>query len=147
MLHIFPPLNYVKTMPSNPLAVTRSFVEMINARNPEGLRDLLAGNHRFTDSLGQTIEGKEAMYDAWKTYFRMTPDYEIICEKMLRSGATVVILGRARGTYAPGGSISPANHWNVPAAWKAVIRNNRVAEWQVYADNEPVRKIIEAAKF
>lgn len=134
-------------MPSNPIAVTRSFVEMINAHNPEGLRDLMAGNHRFTDSLGQTTEGKEAMYAAWKAYFHMMPDYEIVCEKMLCTGDTVVILGRAGGTCAFEGQLSPANHWDIPAAWKAVIRKNRVAEWQVYADNEPVRKILQAAKF
>ncbi len=134
-------------MPPSPLTITRSFVAMINARNAEGLRDLMAENHLFTDSLGQTVEGQEAMYAAWKAYFRMAPDYEIVCEKMLCAGNTVVILGRARGTCAPGGSLSPANHWDVPAAWKAVIRKNRVAQWQVYADNEPVRRILAAAKF
>lgn len=134
-------------MSSDPLTITNSFMEKINARNPEGLRDLMAENHLFTDSLGQTIEGREAMYEAWKAYFRMMPDYEIVCEKILSSGNTVVILGRARGTCAFEGRLSPANHWDIPAAWKAVIRNNRVAEWQVYADNEPVRKILQAAKF
>lgn len=135
------------TMPPDPRTITCSFVEMINSRNPEGLRDLMAENHLFTDSLGQTVEGKETMYAAWKDYFRMAPDYEIVCEKMLRSGNTVVILGRARGTCAFEGRLSPANHWEIPAAWKAVIRKNRVAQWQVYADNEPVRRILAAAKF
>jgi len=29
--------------------------------------------------------------------------------------------------------------WTVPTAWRAVVRNGQVAEWQVYADNEPLR--------
>jgi hypothetical protein len=29
--------------------------------------------------------------------------------------------------------------WKVPAAWRAVVRDGLIAEWQVYVDNEPLR--------
>jgi hypothetical protein len=34
------------------------------------------------------------------------------------------------------------NHWNAPAAWRAVVRDGLIAEWQVYADNQSARKIM-----
>ena len=32
--------------------------------------------------------------------------------------------------------------WEIPAAWKAVVRDGLVAHWQVFADNQPVRKLM-----
>jgi hypothetical protein len=34
------------------------------------------------------------------------------------------------------------NFWKTPAAWRAVIKEGKVAVWQVYADNEPIRAIM-----
>jgi hypothetical protein len=58
------------------------------------------------------------------------------------SGPIVLLTGSARGTYAVGGNLPTENHWEVPSAWKAVVRNAQIAEWHVYADNQPVRKIM-----
>jgi len=30
----------------------------------------------------------------------------------------------------------------VPAAWLAVVKDGLVAEWRVYADNQPLRKLM-----
>ena len=56
------------------------------------------------------------------------------------------LFGTARATYAPGGSFAPENRWEIPAAWSVVVRDGRIAEWQVYADNSPVYRILEAAR-
>jgi hypothetical protein len=34
----------------------------------------------------------------------------------------------------------------MPAAWKAVILGDRVAEWRVFADNKPVYEILAARR-
>jgi hypothetical protein len=54
----------------------------------------------------------------------------------------VLLTGSARGTYSVGGNLPTQNHWEVPAAWKAVVRNDQIAEWHIFADNQPVRKIM-----
>jgi len=54
----------------------------------------------------------------------------------------VLLTGSARGTYAAGSKLPKENHWEIPAAWKAVVRNGQIAEWHVYADNQPARKIM-----
>jgi hypothetical protein len=40
------------------------------------------------------------------------------------------------------GKLPKENHWEVLGAGKAVVRNGRIAEWHVYVDNQPVRKIM-----
>jgi len=35
------------------------------------------------------------------------------------------------------------NYWRIPAAWRAIIRNNQVLTWQVYADNIIVMEILK----
>lgn len=39
------------------------------------------------------------------------------------------------------------NHWEITAAWKAVVRGGYVSEWRVYADNEPVWKIMGVKRY
>ena len=39
-------------------------------------------------------------------------------------------------------ALRPENRWEIPAAWQANIRGERVAVWRVFADLEPVRRIL-----
>jgi hypothetical protein len=41
-----------------------------------------------------------------------------------------------------GGKMDKQNFWKMPAAWRAVVKDGKVALWQVYADNEPIRAIM-----
>ncbi|HEY1939222.1 MAG TPA: nuclear transport factor 2 family protein [Candidatus Angelobacter sp.] len=34
------------------------------------------------------------------------------------------------------------NFWKTPAAWRAVVKDGKIAVWQVFADNEPIRAIM-----
>ena len=54
----------------------------------------------------------------------------------------VAAFGSAEGTLAVEGELPKENHWNAPAAWRAVVRDGLIAEWQVYADNQSARKIM-----
>ena len=128
-----------------PLDVIRDFIARINAGDVAGLVALLSPDHRFTDSEGFVISGRDALQSAWTAYFRMFPDYRIEPETWLQDGETVVVLGRAAGTYAPTGRLEAANSWRIPAAWRAVVRDAKVLAWQVYADVGPMRRIVERA--
>jgi len=55
------------------------------------------------------------------------------------------MLGKARGTYSSDGELKAENRWETPAAWRAVVEGGLVAEWRVYADNEPMRKLMRQA--
>jgi ketosteroid isomerase-like protein len=118
------------------------FVEKINARDVAGLVTLMSPDHRFVDSLGTVIRGRDVMAHGWRQYFAMVPDYQIDVAQAFAEGPDVVLLGSAGGTYSRHGEVEPANAWRTPAAWHAVVRDSLVAEWQVFADNDPIRKLM-----
>ncbi|MGD0732552.1 MAG: nuclear transport factor 2 family protein [Terracidiphilus sp.] len=127
-------------MSDSPESVARAFVRAINRQDLEGLAELMAPEHRFVDSLGNVVEGREKMRAGWAGYFRMVPDYSIAIEEAYSVGPVVVMLGVAQGTFAPAGELRPENHWKTQAAFRAAIEDGKVAEWRVYADNEPMRE-------
>ncbi len=127
-------------MSDSAIGVAQAFIRAINRQDATALADLMPTGHRFTDSLGNTVEGRERMYAGWAAYFRMVPDYSLVIEESYVDGPVVVMLGWAQGTYSPGGALQQQNHWRTPAAVRAMIQDGLVAEWQVYADNEPLRQ-------
>ncbi len=125
-----------------PIEIVLWFLEKINAHDVEGICSLMTSDHIFIDGLGNRFGGIENLRKGWASYFHWFPDYAISHEDVLGSGLIVLLTGSARGTYAVGGNLPTENHWEVPAAWKAVVRNGQIAEWHIYADNQPVRKIM-----
>jgi ketosteroid isomerase-like protein len=134
-------------MKNSAVDVALAFVDRINCHDVAGLVALMAEDHRFVDGLGQELRGREQMEQGWRGYFAWFPDYSIRVDNALSDGNVVVLLGMAQGTYATNRDAPPENHWEIPAAWKAVIQNERVAEWRVYADNEPVWKVMGVKRY
>jgi len=118
----------------------RAFVRAINRQDVDGLVALMAPTHRFVDSLGNVIEGRDKMRAAWAAYFKMVPDYSIAVEEIFCDGPLIVMLGMVEGTYAPNGKLKAENRWRTPAALRAQVEDGLIAEWRVYADNEPIRE-------
>lgn len=123
-------------------AVAEAFVGAINRQDVDAMMALMAEEHRFVDSLGRVVQGREAMRTGWKSYFAMVPDYTIAVEERFVDGEAVVVLGRAQGTYAAGVGSAAENRWETPLAIRAGVRSGQVAEWRVYADNEPLRQLM-----
>jgi uncharacterized protein (TIGR02246 family) len=122
--------------------VAQSFVRAINRQDADGLAALMTDEHCFIDSLGTVVTGREAMRAGWRGYFRMVPDYTIAIEEILSDGPVVLMLGVAQGSCAPDGQAKAENRWSTPAAFRAFIEDGKVAEWRVYADNEPIRRLM-----
>ena len=129
-------------MPKSPQTTAHAFVEAINQRDAEKLWKLMSDDHRFVDSLGTVVQGREKMREGWAGYFRMVPDYSVNVDETFSDGAIVVMLGAAQGTYAKNGQLLQENFWKTPAAWRALIKDEKVVEWRVYADNEPIRQLM-----
>lgn len=120
------------------------YVNEINRHDLDALSALMTPDFWFIDSVGQEVRGRERMVDAWKAYFARFPDYRIVLRDHLTLGSVVALFGTASGTLAVNGELPHANRWSLPAAWRAVVRGGHLAEWQVYADHEPVRKLLAA---
>jgi len=129
----------------SPIETVERFVALINAHDVDGIAALIAADHRFVDSLGDAVAGREVLRAGWRQYFRMVPDYRIEVERVLADGPCVLLVGLACGTYSTDGTLEPGNAWSTPAALRALVRDGLIAEWQVYADNEPLRRRMAAA--
>jgi uncharacterized protein (TIGR02246 family) len=125
-----------------PAAVVLKFIGRINAGDVDGMSALMTEDHLFVDGLGNRFQGRDAMRAGWKSYLAWFPDYRISYEEVFQNRDIVAVLGAASGTYAVAGKMPRENHWEIPAAWKAVVRDGKIAEWRVYCDNQPARKIL-----
>lgn len=120
----------------NSLAIARTFVEQINAHDVNALTALMTDDHRFIDSLGQVVSGRPKLHAAWVGYFGLIPDYQITAAEWFSIGTVVVLLGAAGGSYH-------GVRWETPIACRAQVRDGQIAEWRVYADNEPLRQLMK----
>ena len=128
----------------SPTDTVLEFVKAINAQHMEKMVGMMTPDHCFIDSEGSRIPNRRAMRDAWMGYFKIVPDYRIEVSESFAEGPVVVVVGTAGGHFSRDGSIAPQNRWQVPAAWRAVVDGNRIAEWQVFVDNQPLRRIMLA---
>jgi len=130
-------MSVVKT--ANPAEVFRKFVAAINRHDVDTLLQFMTEDHLFLDSLGNRVQGAAKMQSGWRAYFTICPDYRITPEKILADAgtgaATILATGKASGTI-------DQVAWQTPAAWQAIIRDGKVAEWRVFADNKPVYEIL-----
>jgi len=122
--------------------IAQKFVRAINRQDTEALAELMTPDHRFIDSLGNAVKGRDKMRAGWAAYFRIVPDYTIDIEDAFCDEPVVAMMGSAQGTYAPQGELKSENQWVTPAAFRALIAEGKVAEWRVYADNEPMRQLM-----
>lgn len=126
-------------MQSIPQTVVGNFIARVNARDARGLVALCTPAHVFVDSLGSRLSDLASLERGWAGYFSLFPDYRIEVERMISDGELVLLHGWACATYSKTG-----RSWRIPAAWRAVVAGELIAEWQVYADNKPVYEILSA---
>lgn len=118
-------------------ADVQRFVDRINVRDRDAVVALTTEEHRFIDSLGAEVVGREKERWGWNEYFGIVPDYRIEVRETFVEGPVVDLLCVARGTYARDGTLRGEDTWHTAAAWRAQVSGGRVAEWRVYADKEP----------
>jgi len=126
-----------------PLEVAMDFIKRINAGNVDALCELMTEKHVFQDALGKRFMGRVTVRQGWKAYFKTVADYNVRAEEFFQTKNRLAIFGVASGTYCGnGGTKSPEKFCQVPAAWGVVVEERQIAEWRVYADNQPLRKLI-----
>ena len=124
-------LDYDVGMNDSTESVAQAFVRAVNRQDLDGLTALMAPEHRFIDSLGNVVRGREKMRAGWAAYFSMVPDYSIAVEETFCDGPVVLLLGVAEGTYAPNGELKLESRWRTPVAIRVDIEDGLVAEWRV----------------
>ena len=126
--------------------IVLNFIGAINCADIDKMVDLMAADHIFIDSQENKTVGKDNMRQAWTGYFSLFPDYKIEVNEILENDSLICILGYASGTFMNLKNSDNSNYWRIPAAWTAIIRNNQILQWQVYADNIIVMDILNRNK-
>ncbi|MBU0741484.1 nuclear transport factor 2 family protein [bacterium] len=126
-----------------PLEVADAFVTAINSGEVGRLASLMTPDHTFVDADGSEHGGRDHMSSGWQGYFDMVPDFRIEVSDRFEHQDVVIMLGRARGTFVQDGELRPENHWSVPAAWRVVVESDKVAVWQLYANQHEMHEILK----
>jgi SnoaL-like domain len=131
---------------SDTARVALKFVNEINRHDVESLLALLTDDHLMIDAQGLEVRGRDRLRAAWTDCFRSFPDYHLGVKEWFQNGRVVGMFGTASGTLAVGTVLPAENRWRAPAAWRAVVRDHLIAQWQVYLDREPILKVAGARR-
>jgi ketosteroid isomerase-like protein len=123
----------------NSAETLQRWLAAINGHEVTALAELMSPHFLFVDSLGNQVNGAKSMESGWRGYFAICPDYWIRLDHVMSERDTMLAAGEAGGTIDGQSS-------RTPAAWKAVIRDSTILEWQVFADNKPVYEILTRGK-
>ena len=93
------------------------FLDRINKRDADNLAELMMEDHKFVDSLGNTMQGREKMRVGWRGYYLFCPDYWVTHEEILGNGNIVAVFRAAGGTMAANGKLPPENKWRRLPGW------------------------------
>ena len=110
----------------------QAFIDRINAHDVDGLAELMTAAHQFIDPHGNEVVGKEKMTTGWRGYFEWFPVYSIEVNEVFEQDGTFAMFGFAGGSFKG----KPEASWRLPAAWKAIVKDGRVALWQVFAGHQ-----------
>ena len=113
------------------MIIALKFNEKINARDLEGLVELMTEDHTFIDIPGEVSKGKDVMKAGWHEFFTAYPDYRNIFTRVQVDKGFVVMVGYSTCSYDP---------LDGPALWSAKVREGRVSEWRVYEDTDQNRR-------
>jgi ketosteroid isomerase-like protein len=104
--------------------VVLAFNAAINRGDLPGLGRLMADDHRFIDTAGNTFAGKAACLEAWRGFFASFPDYRNVFDNLHGGpGGIVEVHGRSECSVAALAG---------PARWRAVVANGLVVEGRVF---------------
>jgi ketosteroid isomerase-like protein len=135
-------MGLAKPQKGDPVEIATAFIERINAADVAGLYELMTEDHVFPDALGERFVGREKMRHGWTQYFATVRNYKVYVKDYFIKEESVALFGTASGTHPAPSPNAGAGFWEVPAAWHVAVRGGLVAEWRVYADNLPLRKLM-----
>lgn len=104
-------------------ALVRAFNDAINRRDLDALAALMTPTHRFIDTSGADIDGKDACIDAWRRFFTAFPDYRNFFDEVrTAANGRVEVHGRSECSVP---------ELDGPALWQVSVRDGFIDEWHV----------------
>ncbi len=120
-----------------------NFIKAINEADVDKIYNLMTDDHVFVDSQNNKTLGKEPMKQAWIDFYKLFPDYHLEVNEVLTKNEVVIVTGIASGTYKNLKFEEKDNSWIVPAAWKAIVKDDKIELWQIFADMSKAYEIVK----
>jgi ketosteroid isomerase-like protein len=99
-------------------------------------------DHVFIDSLGNRVAGRDAVAAGWRAYLGMFPDYLLSIQILMSEGSDALLCGSTHGTFHRADMRAFGSAVTLHAAWRAVVDMDKIALWQVFADNKAVYDLL-----
>lgn len=119
------------------------YVDAINRHDVEAMDTLMTKNYKFIDTYDNQTVGKDTMLEGWKGYFSWFPDYLIEVEEMFIDTNRIAVFGYASASYHGNKKTNEKSYWRLPAAWKAVVTDNKISLWKVVCDSKIPYAVME----
>ncbi|MGZ3951181.1 MAG: nuclear transport factor 2 family protein, partial [Flavisolibacter sp.] len=87
------------------------FAKAISGHDIDKICSLMTVDHKFVDSHGNEVIGKDKMKAGWTVYLQLFPDYQIEISDILANDETIAAFGFASGTYKGKTTVNNENHW------------------------------------
>jgi len=127
-------------------SVIMDYIDAINKADIDRILNLMTEDHILIDSQDNKMTGKDNLRQTWIGYFGLFPDYKIEVNEMIEKDTLFCVLGYASGTYQNMKNKDNNNYWKIPVALTAIVKDNHIKQWQIYADNIVVMDIINRNK-
>ncbi len=123
--------------------IVNRFIKAINEHNVDKIYDLMSEDHIFIDGYGDRYVGKTGMKEGWQKYYEMFPDYLVEITDVTENNSVIGLFGFASATYKNIKDKLNSNYWRTPAAWKAIVEDNKIQYWQVFCDYTRLKTIMD----
>jgi len=127
----------------NSTATALAFVEAINSKDIDGLAELMTEDHIFIDGDGSEYAGKDRMKTGWTEHFKIIPDLKLSISLQFEEKDTVILVGQSKGTIIDQGELKKENSWQVPSAWRVMVKSGKISVWQLYANQCALHEIYD----
>ena len=124
-------------MAQDVVETTFRYVEHINRQDVERLTQGMTEDHRFVDSSGDEVVGRDPMTDGWIDYFRMCPDYIIHVSEFHQQGNRVFLMGQTTGSHL---DLPWREEFQDKVIWIADVKGDRISLWKILGDTEENRR-------
>ena len=105
------------------IQIVTAFTNAITNGDVAAMTALMSEDHTFTDSREHAVVGRAAVRAVWEHFFERQPGYAVHIDSTVVRGDEVFLTGHSDGNH-PG----LCGH----ALWRALIRDGKIAAWQVY---------------
>lgn len=111
-----------------PSQVASAFVELINARDVDGIARAVSSDTRFFVEGESPTVGRGRVREAWAGYFKAFPDYVVFMDEAHERADATYLVGHTSGSHvARELELVPSS-----VIWRCEVAGDQVAEWSIY---------------